>query len=90
MSVTAIIVGTIVGAAVAAAHLGASWWTSRRLVERRSALGPWLGLPLRVGLPALAFLGLARVSTVALVAAVLSFALVERVTLRRLARQEAR
>ena len=89
MTLVAILVGVIVGAATAALHLWASWQASQQVAATRSGLGAWLGLPLRIGLPAVVLLGLARWTPVALVAAMLTFGIVGRVAVRMLVREEA-
>ena len=89
MNPTAIIAGAAAGAALAGLHLQASWRASQRATATTGTIPrALLGLPVRVGLPAAGLFGLALWSPAALLAGALAFGLVERVALRRLAREE--
>lgn len=90
MTILAIFVGVIVGATAAVVHLWAAWRASQRVATTQSGLAAWASLPLRVGLPAVVLLGLARWTPSALVAAMLTFGIVGHVAVRALARKEAR
>lgn len=90
MTLMAGIVGALVGTLVALVHHYASWRASHALVRSRRASTALLGLPLRVGLPAVAFVGLSRWSPTAMIAALVVFGVVEIIAgRRRLAREEA-
>lgn len=87
MTIVAGITGALVGAALALWHQRASWRASQALVQSQRATAALVGMPLRVGLPALAFVGLAQWNPVAMLSALPAFGLVAWISGRRLARQ---
>ncbi|MEX1362270.1 MAG: hypothetical protein AB1Z98_04045 [Nannocystaceae bacterium] len=80
--IASLVVGALVGGGAAWLHQRAVWHESRKLT-RSGAGTAVLGLPLRIGLPALALFPLALWSPTALVAGLVGFALVEGLAIRR-------
>lgn len=78
-----LVVGALVGTIAAVLHQRASWRASLDLARSGRASRVLWGLPLRVGLPALAFFLLARWSPVAMVAALMAFGAVGWLAARR-------
>jgi uncharacterized membrane-anchored protein YhcB (DUF1043 family) len=77
--------GVVTGVAVAALHLRLAWRAAQRSV--RTQRPAWLGFPLRIGIPVVAFVGLAKLSPAALVAGLAAFAVVHRIGAARYARE---
>lgn len=80
--------GALVGAVVALLHQRAAWRASQALVRSGHKAAALRGLPLRVGLPALALFALARWSPAAMVAALVGFGVVAVLAARRRLAQE--
>lgn len=89
MTNVSMLVGALVGATVALLHQRASWQASRALVRSRRALVALWGLPLRVGLPAIALFMLARWTPTAMIAGLVAFGGVAMLAARRRLGQEA-
>lgn len=83
------LVGALVGAASAMLHQRAAWRASRVLVRSGRNAAVLRGLPVRVGLPALALFALARWSPIALLAGIVAFGVVAMLNARRLVREGA-
>lgn len=90
MTIVAVLVGALVGAVVALLHQRASWRASQALVHAQRPRAVLLGLPLRVGVPAAVFVGLARWSHPAMIAGLVAFGLVAVIAgRRRVTREDA-
>jgi hypothetical protein len=79
-----VILGLAAGSVLAAAHGLATRRAANAALERGSAARLLLGFPVRVGVPALALFGLARVSIWALAGGMLAFLVGQRLLLARL------
>jgi hypothetical protein len=89
-SMSAGLAGALTGAVLALLHQHASWRASHALVRSGRSTAVLRGLPLRVGLPALALFAVARWSPTAMIAALASFGVVAVLAARRrLAREGA-
>ncbi len=87
--VVPLLVGVLVGAVAAVLHQRASWRASCELSHSGRASSVLWGLPLRVGLPALALFLLARWRPVAMIAAFVAFGVVAWLAARsRLTRED--
>lgn len=89
MTTVSMLIGALVGAAVALLHQRASWHASRALVRSRRGVVMLRGLPLRVGLPAAILFLLARWTSAALAAGLVAFGVVAMLAARRRLAQEA-
>jgi hypothetical protein len=81
--VAQVLVGIVVGGLAAALHLFLVRRAAAAVLRTKSSASAYLGLPLRIAIPALALLGLAAWGPPALLAGALAFPALHRLGIRR-------